>query len=62
MTEDLREQYATDDNLRAWIALHAGFSINPHWAEWLFDREAPGAGRPYPRHRLRAGHFLERQP
>ena len=42
MTEDLREQYATDDNLRARIALHAAFSINPHWAEWLFDRETPG--------------------
>jgi len=41
MTEDLREQYATDDNLRARIALHAAFSINPHWAEWLFEREAP---------------------
>jgi SAM-dependent methyltransferase len=44
MTEDLREQYATDDNLRARIALHAAFSTNPHWAEWLFDREAPGPG------------------
>lgn len=44
MTEGLREQYATDDNLRARIALHAAFSINPHWAEWLFDREAPGPG------------------
>jgi ubiquinone/menaquinone biosynthesis C-methylase UbiE len=42
MTEDLREQYATDDNLRARIALHAAFSINPHWAEWLLEREAPG--------------------
>ncbi len=44
MTENLREQYATDDNLRARIALHSAFSINPHWAEWLFDREAPAAG------------------
>lgn len=44
MTEGLREQYATDDNLRARIALHAAFSINPHWAEWLFEREAPGPG------------------
>ena len=44
MTEDLREQYAADDNLQARIALHAAFSINPHWAEWLFDREAPGPG------------------
>lgn len=42
MTEDLREQYARDDNLRARIALHAAFSINPHWAEWLFEQEAPG--------------------
>jgi SAM-dependent methyltransferase len=42
MIEGLREQYATDDNLRARIALHAAFSINPHWAEWLFEREAPG--------------------
>jgi ubiquinone/menaquinone biosynthesis C-methylase UbiE len=44
MTEGLREQYATDDNLRARIALHAAFSINPHWAEWLFEQEAPGPG------------------
>jgi SAM-dependent methyltransferase len=42
MTEDLREQYATDDNLQARIALHTAFSINPHWAEWLFEQEAPG--------------------
>jgi ubiquinone/menaquinone biosynthesis C-methylase UbiE len=42
MTEELREQYATDDNLQARIALHAAFSINPHWDEWLFAREAPG--------------------
>jgi hypothetical protein len=42
MTEDLRAQYATDDNLQARIALHAAFSIDPHWCEWLFDREAPG--------------------
>jgi SAM-dependent methyltransferase len=44
MTEDLREQYATDDNLRARIALHAAFSINSHWAEWLLELEAPGPG------------------
>jgi len=44
VTEDLRAQYATDDNLQARIALHAAFSTNPHWAEWLFDREAPGPG------------------
>ncbi|HMI98403.1 MAG TPA: class I SAM-dependent methyltransferase [Gaiellaceae bacterium] len=42
MTEGLRKQYATDDNLQARIALHAAFSTNPHWAEWLFEREAPG--------------------
>jgi SAM-dependent methyltransferase len=42
MIENLREQYATDANLRARIALHAAFSINPHWTEWLFGREAPG--------------------
>jgi SAM-dependent methyltransferase len=40
----LREQYATDENLQARIALHARFSANPHWAEWLFEREAPGPG------------------
>jgi ubiquinone/menaquinone biosynthesis C-methylase UbiE len=40
-TEDLREQYATDANLQARIALHARFSINPSWNEWLFEREAP---------------------
>jgi SAM-dependent methyltransferase len=44
MTEGLREQYATDDNLQARIALHAAFSINPHWAEWLFEQEAAGPG------------------
>jgi ubiquinone/menaquinone biosynthesis C-methylase UbiE len=44
MTEGLREQYATDDNLSARIALHTAFSTNPHWLEWLFDREAPGPG------------------
>jgi SAM-dependent methyltransferase len=42
VTENLRSQYATADNLQARIALHAAFSINPHWAEWLFEREAPG--------------------
>jgi ubiquinone/menaquinone biosynthesis C-methylase UbiE len=42
MTEDLREQYATDENLQARIALHAAFSLNPHWDEWLFEQEAPG--------------------
>jgi SAM-dependent methyltransferase len=41
-TEGLRAQYATADNLQARIALHTVFSINPHWAGWLFEREAPG--------------------
>jgi SAM-dependent methyltransferase len=39
-----REQYANEANLEARIALHARFSTNPGWAEWLFEREAPGAG------------------
>lgn len=42
MTERLQEQYATDQNLRARISLHAAYSVNGHWFEWLFDREAPG--------------------
>jgi SAM-dependent methyltransferase len=42
--ERLREQYASDANLRARIALHAAFSVNPGWAQWLFDREAPRSG------------------
>jgi ubiquinone/menaquinone biosynthesis C-methylase UbiE len=41
-TENLREQYATDANLRARIALHDRFSVNPTWNEWLFELEAPG--------------------
>ena len=44
MTERLQEQYATDQNLRARISLHAAYSVNGHWFEWLFDREAPGPG------------------
>src|SRR5215217_3408792 len=44
MTENLQEQYATDGNLQARIVLHAEFSINAHWAEWLFEREAPKPG------------------
>jgi SAM-dependent methyltransferase len=44
MPEDLQRQYATPDNLRARIALHACFSTNPHWPEWLFERERPPAG------------------
>jgi ubiquinone/menaquinone biosynthesis C-methylase UbiE len=37
----LEEQYRTDANLQARIALHARFSTNPGWSAWLFDREAP---------------------
>jgi ubiquinone/menaquinone biosynthesis C-methylase UbiE len=44
MTERLQEQYATDQNLRARISLHAAYSVNGHWFQWLFDREAPGPG------------------
>jgi ubiquinone/menaquinone biosynthesis C-methylase UbiE len=44
MSEALRRQYSTADNLRARIALHSAFSTNPHWAEWLFERESPGPG------------------
>jgi Methylase involved in ubiquinone/menaquinone biosynthesis len=44
MTERLQEQYATDQNLSARISLHAAYSVNGHWFEWLFDREAPGSG------------------
>lgn len=39
--DSLREQYATDANLQARIALHARFSTNPGWSRWLFEREAP---------------------
>ena len=44
MTERLQEQYATDQNLSARHSLHAAYSVNGHWFEWLFDREAPGPG------------------
>jgi ubiquinone/menaquinone biosynthesis C-methylase UbiE len=44
VSDRLREQYATDANFRARVALHARFSTNPHWTEWLFEREAPPAG------------------
>ena len=46
MTEidDVEQQYATDANLNARIALHARFSTNPTWGRWLFEREAPPAG------------------
>jgi SAM-dependent methyltransferase len=26
------------------MALHEAFSVKPHWAEWLFEREAPRRG------------------
>src|SRR5262249_8505990 len=42
---ELRQQYATADNLEARIALHQRFSISPHWQQWLFAKEAP-LGRP----------------
>ncbi len=38
------EQYATDANLNARIALHARFSTNPTWGRWLFEQEAPPPG------------------
>jgi len=44
VTDGVRAQYATDANFRARVALHARFSTNPHWTEWLFEREAPPAG------------------
>jgi SAM-dependent methyltransferase len=37
----LEEQYRTDANLNARIALHARFSTNPGWGRWLFEQEAP---------------------
>jgi len=40
-SDALREQYATDANLQARIALHTRFSTNPRWLEWLFERVAP---------------------
>ncbi len=39
--EGLREQYATDVNLQARIALHERFSVRQDWSEWLWQREAP---------------------
>ena len=42
MSENLGDQYATDGNLNARIALHARFSTNPTWGRWLFEHEAPG--------------------
>jgi ubiquinone/menaquinone biosynthesis C-methylase UbiE len=44
VSEQLREQYATDANLQARIAIHARFSTNPGWSRWLFEREAPPPG------------------
>jgi ubiquinone/menaquinone biosynthesis C-methylase UbiE len=38
------EQYATNANLEARIALHARFTTNPGWQTWLFDRETGGRG------------------
>lgn len=43
-TENLGEQYATDANLNARIALHERFSTNPTWGRWLFEQEAPPPG------------------
>jgi ubiquinone/menaquinone biosynthesis C-methylase UbiE len=42
--DDVEQQYATDANLNARIALHARFSTNPTWGRWLFEREAPPTG------------------
>ena len=42
--DDVEQQYATDANLNARIALHARFSTNPTWGRWLFEQEAPPAG------------------
>jgi ubiquinone/menaquinone biosynthesis C-methylase UbiE len=44
LSDRLRAQYATDANFQARVALHARFSTNPHWTEWLFEREAPPPG------------------
>lgn len=41
MSENLGDQYASDANLNARIALHARFSTNPTWGRWLFEHEAP---------------------
>jgi ubiquinone/menaquinone biosynthesis C-methylase UbiE len=41
VSENLGDQYATDANLNARIALHARFSTNPTWGRWLFEQEAP---------------------
>ena len=43
--ELVREQYATDANLRARITLHQRFSTaKEDWHRWLFDRVVPPAG------------------
>ena len=44
MSEGLGEQYATDANLNARIALHKRFSTNPGWGRWLFERELGDVG------------------
>jgi len=41
MTSQLREQYQTDANLNARIALHRRFDVNPtSWQLWAFERLA----------------------
>jgi ubiquinone/menaquinone biosynthesis C-methylase UbiE len=44
VSDRLRAQYATDANFRVRVALHARFSTNPHWMQWLFEHEAPASG------------------
>lgn len=45
MTESLEQQYATDANLRARIALHQRFSTaTEDWHRWVFHRIAPPSG------------------
>jgi ubiquinone/menaquinone biosynthesis C-methylase UbiE len=44
VSENLGDQYATDANLNARIALHRRFSTNPTWGRWLFEHEAPPPG------------------
>jgi len=44
VSDRARAQYETDANFQARVALHARFATNPHFLEWLFDREAPPPG------------------
>lgn len=44
VSEALREQYATNANLQARIALHASCSVRTDWVEWLWERESPPPG------------------